>query len=358
MDNRSYEKKKCPTMVKQNLQERSPAASHTKSDVVPVVPGVQRLDSFATAFSPIDLRSNGKDRALKSGLLSPMGLAAELPLGDEVMKQPSPLYWNRCHNVNPSYVHPEGLVETVSESLAELFTPDMNSSYEPSFLPDRQLTVLQNISNDKYISDSSYLSFQDLPSPPPYAGHPTATEDLFPQVSAKDLFQLSTSSGQLDVLSGAQYMTRTGVSTHQGLQGDVSLMPKYYPERNEGGFASEPCGRNSMLRQMLMQAQQQGGILSGYADQPLESIVKSEPAEIDDFSYRDTNPFPSETMLPAGSVLSTASEGQSSILDYRKSSAYVVVKQETDVEIHEEDRRREVWNFSSTSSDADAQRDK
>lgn len=305
MDNKMYEKKKHrqATMMA-SIEEQNAAIDYAQSNVVPSASEVHKLDSFAAAFSPVDLRVNGRASGLSSSHLTPIEPVTESAFDNEVMTQPSPLYWNQCHSVNPPYGHPESLTETVGESLAELFTPDMSASYERAFSPDHRLTLLQNV-NEKYVSEPGFGPFQDLggalPSPPPYASQPVEQhcmpgDGIFPQVSAetcpKEFMQQSpVSSPQSDTFPAVPYGTRSGFGQVQTMPRDVAAM-QYYAERATEGFAPRGDDNNSVLRRMLMQTQQKNALQPRFGDGTSEPVVKSEPLSCDSFGYPENHSTP------------------------------------------------------------------
>lgn len=306
MDNKMCEKKRHrQATLMTRIEERNSAGDYTPpSNVALSSSEVHKLDSFATAFSPVDLRVNGRTSGLSSSHLTPIEPVAESAFDtNEVMTQPSPLYWNQCHSVNPPYGHSgESLTETVGESLVELFTPDVSTSYERAFSPEHRLTLLQNV-NEKYVSESGYGPFPDLgsgtlPSPPPYVSHPGEqhSDGLYSQVGAetcpKEFLQQSPVSSPLSdsfaAAAAPPYGTRSGYGQVQSLPRDAAAM-QYYAERITEGYASRGDD-SSVLRRMLMQNQPKNALQPRFGDVTSEPVVvKSEPANCDSFAYPETH---------------------------------------------------------------------
>lgn len=353
MDNKMYEKKKQrqTAALLSSIEERNPSGSDyaAQSNVVPSGSEVQRLDSFATAFSPVDLRVNGRTSGLVSSNLTPIEpVTGESAFDNEVMTQPSPLYWNQCHSVNGPYGHPESLTETVGESLAELFTPDMSTSYDRAFSPDHRLTLLQNV-NEKYVTEpSGYGPFQDLPSPPPYAGHPGEQhcmpgDGIFPQVGAetcpKEFLQQSpVSSPRSD---GFPYGTRPGFGQAHTIPRDVTAV-QYYTERGTEGFA--PRGDDtSVLRRMLMQTQPKSSLQPRFGEgSPDPIVVKPEPVCRDLFPYPETR----STLFSSGTM-----PGNSVYIDSTLGRGGVEVERDVDMKHYDSEIGDRVVKTESCSND-------
>jgi forkhead box protein O3 len=280
MDTKAYEKKRRQSGQKQDVVSSSvdteqPQVYYHLSNNLPPTPTTEgkKLDSFASAFCPSDLRAQiqGGQSGLGHlglGRLSPIPALREPDMESSAMTN---VWSQRCDDL-PPFNRPESLTETVGESLAELF--DANVTYETSFSSGSQLTVLQNLS-EHYVQSPSYHNFQDHGQ--------TYTTASFPMIKTENTSNGYTGDLRYELPDMAtlrsEYLEkidqlRNGNNnfTREGGNDDYTMVYRSTPHLSYD---------TPMLRQML--SNNHYTTVMRTAEQPVK--VKAERSDSDSYSY-------------------------------------------------------------------------